>query len=150
MNQNCEKFREAVLSVEQQPDRETAAHLAVCPACAAWRQEAERAARLPVPAVLPPPALEHRLFTAAHAELARIRRRRFWLRSSAPFAAAAAAAAAACVIWLQPPAPVFDTTPALAELPDVFTWDVYEEASFELDQELTSRQMDFSDTVIFW
>ena len=90
------------------------------------------------------------MLDAVQEELCRIRRRRTFLRRFIPAGAAAAAAAAVlCVVWLQPPAaPVGG--PALADARDAITWDMLEEASFELDQELTSRQTAVSETAILW
>ena len=147
---SCEEFLEAVMTGERPLTGSAAAHVAACPACAALRREAEALARSYRPAAEPPAALDRRVLDAAHEELCRIRRRRSFLRRYVPAGAAAAAAAAVlCVVWLQPPAaPVGG--PALADARDAITWDMLEEASFELDQELTSRQTAVSETAILW
>ena len=139
----CEKYLEAVLSVENPLDESARQHLEHCPACAALRKNAEifTAAR---PAAEPSVRIDAAIRKAAADAVRRPARKVSYLlvRRALPFGAAAAAAAAVVLVLPQTDIPGQESSGAIASAhaAPVLEWSQLEEEAGLLDQELTGRQ----------
>ena len=150
-SKGCDRFLEAVLTVETPLSGEAAEHVRHCPECAALREQAAGFAGKCE--LEPPEALDRAVL--AHARSANRRRsvHQLIFRRIVPFAAAAAAAVV-CVAVLLPEEPAggrpsqiarVEAPVRTAENPAVAALERLESEAFDLSQELTSCQVVLSD-----
>ena len=139
----CEKYLEAVLSVENPLDESARQHLEHCPACAALRQDAVRFTGV-CPTAEPSASADAAICKAAADARHRTGRKVSYLlvRRMLPFGAAAAAAVTVALVLPQTDMPGQESSGAIASAhaAPVLEWSQLEEEAGLLDQELTGRQ----------
>ena len=138
----CEKYLEAVLSVEIPLEESAKQHLEHCPACAALRRDAM--ALVPAKSTAEPPRHCDQAIRKAAAKAVRRPAKVSYIlmRRALPFGAAAAAAAAVVLVLPREEMPMPEPAAAIAaaQTVPVLEWSQLEEEAGLLDQELTGRQ----------